>query len=104
MACKQGIRQDIEASKRYCEEQRRYDPFDELWKSLVHRVYKTDAGYAGLSAAERRYYSVGALDGAVLPRRHASVLLEHFRRHVLGCRGRPFGGEGTSSAETSHAR
>jgi hypothetical protein len=65
MACKQGIRQDIEASKRSYEEQRRYDPFDELWKSLVHRVYKTDAGYSGLSAAERRYYSLGALDGAV---------------------------------------
>ncbi len=65
MACKQGIRQGIQASKRYYEERRRYDPFDELWKSLVHRVYKTDTGYSGLSAAERRYYSLGALDGAV---------------------------------------
>lgn len=65
MACKQGIRQNIEASKRYYEEQRKYDPFRELWKSLVHRVYETDAGYQGLSAAERLYYSVGVLDGEV---------------------------------------
>jgi hypothetical protein len=65
MACKQGIRQNIEAGKRRYEEQRKYDPFRELWKSLVHRVYETDAGYQGLSAAERLYYSVGVLDGEV---------------------------------------
>ena len=65
MACKQGIRQNIEASKRNHEEQRRYDPFRELWKSLVHRVHETAAGYQGLSAAERLYYSVGILDDEV---------------------------------------
>ncbi len=65
MACKQGIRQNIEAAKRYYEQQRQYDPFRELWKSLVHRVYHTDAGYQGLNEAERLYYSVGILDGEV---------------------------------------
>jgi hypothetical protein len=65
MACKQGIRQNIEASKRYHVQQRQYDPFRELWKSLVHRVYHTDTGYQGLNEAERLYYSVGILDGEV---------------------------------------
>lgn len=65
MACKQGIRQHIEASKRYREQQRRYDPFRELWESLVHTVYHTDAGYHGLNTAERLYFSVGVLDGEV---------------------------------------
>ena len=65
MACKQGIRGDIQASKQYYEQQRQYDPFRELWKSLVHRVYHTEAGYQGLNSAERRYYSVGVLDGEI---------------------------------------
>lgn len=65
MPCKQGIRQEIEAGKKYWEQQRKYDPFRELWKSLVHRVYHTDSGYQGLSATERLYYSVGVLDGEV---------------------------------------
>ena len=65
MACKQGIRQNIEDSKRYYEQQRQYDPFRELWKSLVHRVYHTDLGYQGLNQAERLYYSVGVLDDEV---------------------------------------
>jgi hypothetical protein len=65
MACKQGIRQNIEDSKRYYQEQRKYDPFRELWKSLVHRIYHTDSGYKGLSDAERLYWSVGVLDGEV---------------------------------------
>lgn len=65
MACKQGIRESIEASKRSYKEQRKYDPFRELWMSLVHRVYHTDAGYQGLNAAERVYYSIGMLDGEV---------------------------------------
>ena len=65
MACKQGIRKSIEASKRHYAEQRKYDPFRELWKSLVHRVHETDAGYEGLCAAERLYFSVGMLDGEV---------------------------------------
>jgi hypothetical protein len=65
MACKQGIRQSVEASKRYYEEQRKYGPFRELWKSLVHRVHETDAGYQGLSVAERLYYSIGIFDGEV---------------------------------------
>jgi hypothetical protein len=65
MACKQGIRQNIEDSKRYYQEQRKYDPFRELWKSLVHRIYHTDSGYHGLNDAERLYYAVRVLEGEV---------------------------------------
>ena len=65
MACKQGIRQDIESSKKYYEAQRQYDPFKELWKSLVHRIYKTKEGLHGLSPAERTYYCVLVLEGEV---------------------------------------
>ena len=65
MACKQGIRKNIEDSKRYYQEQRKYDPYRELWKSLVHRVYSTESGYRGLNHAERLYWSVGVLDGEV---------------------------------------
>jgi hypothetical protein len=65
MACKQGIRQNIENSKKYYEQQRRYDPFRELWKYLVNRVYETEIGYQGLTADERLYFSVKVLKGEV---------------------------------------
>ena len=65
MACKQGIRKNIEASKKYYEEQRKYDPFRELWRSLVNCVHKTPEGYRGLSSDERTYFAVGVLDGEV---------------------------------------
>jgi len=65
MACKQGIRQSIEDSKIYYQEQKKYDPVRELWSSLVDRVYKTDLGYAGLTPDERIYYSVCCLEGEV---------------------------------------
>jgi hypothetical protein len=65
MACKQGIRKNIEASKKYYEEQRKYNPMRELWTSLVKRVHQTEDGFDGLSAEERTYYAVGVLDGEV---------------------------------------
>jgi hypothetical protein len=65
MACKQGIRQNIEASKKYYEEQRRYNPVRELWVSLVKRVHQTENGFEGLSADEKIYYAVGCLEGEV---------------------------------------
>lgn len=37
MACKQGIRADIEKSRAYYASLREYDPVQELWKSLVKK-------------------------------------------------------------------
>jgi len=65
MPCKTGIRDSLEASKRRHEEQKKYDPWRALWHSLVDRVYKTDAGFSGLSADEKIYYAVSILDGEV---------------------------------------
>jgi hypothetical protein len=65
MPCKQGTRQQIEQSKRYYDQQKQYDPFRELWKSLVHRVYDAADGYEGLTSDERLYFAVGVLDGDV---------------------------------------
>jgi hypothetical protein len=65
MACKQGIRQNIEASKRYYEELKKYNPYRELWKSLVFRVHKTEKGFSGLNSAEKIYYAVSILQGEV---------------------------------------
>jgi hypothetical protein len=65
MPCKQGTREAIEESKRYYEQQKQYDPFRELWTSLVCRVYDEGAGYEGLTPNERLYFAVGVLDGEV---------------------------------------
>lgn len=65
MACKQGIRKNIETSKKYYEEQRKYNPMRELWNSLVMRVYKTEEGFEGLTPDEKTYFAVGVLDGEV---------------------------------------
>lgn len=65
MACKQGIRQNIDASKKYYEAQRNYNPIRELWVSLVKRVHRTEDGFDGLNADEKIYYAVGCLDGEV---------------------------------------
>src|SRR5688572_6762911 len=63
MPCKLGTRESIETSKRYYEELKKYDPFRELWRSLVDRVYHTGAGYEGLSSDERLYFAIRMLDG-----------------------------------------
>ena len=42
-----------------------YDPFRDLWHSLVNRDYKSAEGYSGLNPDERTYFSVGLLDGEV---------------------------------------
>ena len=63
MPCKQGIRENIEASKEYYKKQKEYDPVRELWKSLVSRVHQTDEGFSGLNEEEKIYFSVCVLDG-----------------------------------------
>jgi len=65
MACKQGIRQHIEAAKVYYRDQRQPDPFRDYWTALVHRVHDTPDGFYRLSADERTYYSVCVLHGEV---------------------------------------
>lgn len=63
MACKQGIRKNMEASRAYYERLKAYDPFRELWKSLVER--SSDGSLARLSADEQRYFAVSLLEGEV---------------------------------------
>ena len=65
MACKQGIRKNIEVSKKYYEEQRKYNSLRELWTSLVKRVYETDDGFDSLTPDEQTYFALGVLDGEV---------------------------------------
>src|SRR5262249_28817394 len=65
MPCKLGTREQIDAGKRCYEELKKYDPFRELWKSLVNRVYHTKEGYSGLRDNERLYYAVSVLQGEV---------------------------------------
>ncbi len=64
MACKQGIRQDLERSRAYYKARAEYDPADALWKSLVARSVE-DPLLTTLSSAERTYFTVCLLDGEV---------------------------------------
>lgn len=65
MACKKGFREDIESSKKFYEEQRKYDPVRELWLSLVRRVSKTELGFEGLTKDEQLYFAVSCLNGEI---------------------------------------
>src|SRR5258708_36632336 len=63
MACKQGIRQNIEAAKVYYRQQRLPDPFRDHWTALVRRVHNMPDGFNYLSPLEQTYYSVSILVG-----------------------------------------
>ncbi len=65
MACKQGIRKQMESSKKYYEEQRKPDPFRDYWKDLIRRVYETPQGFDDLSPKEKTYFAVCILDGEI---------------------------------------
>jgi hypothetical protein len=65
MPCKQGNRENIEASKEFYRKQKEYDPYRELWNSLVDRAYKDDKGYENLTENEKIYFYIGILDGEV---------------------------------------
>ncbi len=65
MACKQGIRQNIERSKKFYEEQRKPNPERDYWSTLINRIYKTPEGYEGLSEVERVYYLACVVNGEV---------------------------------------
>lgn len=64
MACKQGIRKSLDASRAYYESLKIYDPFRELWKSLVERS-SLDRSLANLSVQEQKYFAVALLEGEV---------------------------------------
>jgi hypothetical protein len=65
MPCKNGTRKRIEEGRRYHEERKKYDPWRELWTSLVKRAYAIDEGWRQFSDIERLYYSVSILNGEV---------------------------------------
>lgn len=68
MPCKAGTRQSMEAARLHYKKEReldKTDPFRQLWRELVSRAWNTEAGYEGLSDAEKKYFAVGLLDGEV---------------------------------------
>ena len=69
MPCRNGTRKNIDDGKRYYEERKKelkkYDPWRELWTSLVDRAHSTEGAWMQLSHAERLYYSVCLLEGEV---------------------------------------
>lgn len=64
MACKQGIRKSLDASRAYYESLKEYDPFRELWNSLVERS-SNDPSLGQLSREEQRYFAVTLLEAEV---------------------------------------
>jgi len=62
MACKQGIRKSMKASRAYFESLKQCDPFRELWRSLVKKC-SNDPGLSQFSIAEQRYLAVSLLEG-----------------------------------------
>jgi hypothetical protein len=64
MACKQGIRESMEASRAYYQKLKEYDPFRELWVSLVKRSADNQE-LDGWSIQEKVYFSVCLMEGDV---------------------------------------
>lgn len=101
MACKQGIRQEIDAGKKYWEQQRKYDPFRELWKSLVHRVYQ---GGEVLTGAEETVYRLTCIYGETMVDGVEAYFERRFREYdrdmvlLTGC------GFGDIASDFSEAR
>jgi hypothetical protein len=66
MPCKQGNRENIEASKEYYKKQKEYCPYRALWGDLVDKAYSSTPSYANLSDSELIYFSVEILYGEIL--------------------------------------
>jgi len=64
MACKQGIRKNLEEARAFYKRMEAYDPVRALWRSLVDRS-SDDPGLIGWSEPERTYFSVNLLEGEV---------------------------------------
>ncbi|OYU72830.1 MAG: hypothetical protein CFE32_22625, partial [Alphaproteobacteria bacterium PA3] len=64
MACKQGIRASMEASREFYQQLKQYDPHRELWTWLVEKA-QAGPGLGTLSEAQRIYFAVGVLEGEI---------------------------------------
>jgi Domain of unknown function (DUF4375) len=64
MPCKQGIRAQMEQSRKYHESLKQYNPYRELWLSLVKRS-TDDRTLSKWSDDERTYFCVRLLEGEV---------------------------------------
>lgn len=64
MACKQGIRKNIEDSRAYYQSLKAYDPFRALWISLVEKS-SNNSNLAGWTQDEICYFCVRLLEGEV---------------------------------------
>ena len=64
MACKQGIRKSIDASRAYYKGLKAHDPVRELWTSLTKRS-SLDPGLASWTSHERLYFAVRLMEGEV---------------------------------------
>jgi hypothetical protein len=64
MACKQGIKAQMDQSRKYYESLKQYDPHRELWVSLVNRS-SDDSTLSKWSDDERTYFCVCLLEGEV---------------------------------------
>ena len=66
MACKNGIRRNIEKSKQAAKKHStKPDPSRNLWVSLVNKVHGPGGDFKKLSHAEKIYFCVGMLEGEV---------------------------------------
>jgi hypothetical protein len=66
--CRNGTRETMEASRRWYREERERDKTDPgriYWRALVDKVHRTEAGFEGLSEAEKKYFAVCCLTGEV---------------------------------------
>jgi len=64
MACKQGIRESMEASREYYRKLKEYDPHRALWEWLVAQA-QVDPSLGFMADAHRHYFAVGLLEGEV---------------------------------------
>lgn len=64
MACKQGIRESMDASRVFYQKLKEYDPFRALWVSLVKRS-SDNRNLDGWSTEEKLYFAAGLMEGDV---------------------------------------
>ncbi len=64
MACKQGIRASMEATREFERQRKAYDPHRALWLWLVGEAQR-DPALGTLSPPQQQYFAVGMLEGEV---------------------------------------